>query len=122
MKTNHTPGPWKLKREHSAIFILGDNEPWPSAGHVARVDARRSGAKRGMAVAMHMSETDEANACLIAAAPELLAALEAVEKYPDGSLLYGWVNHQGIGKAEYDRRCEVVETVRAAIAKAKEAA
>ena len=75
--TQHTPGPWKTKREHSAIFVLGDNEPWPSAGHVARVDARRSGAKRGMAVAMHMSETDEANARLIAAAPEMYAALEA---------------------------------------------
>jgi hypothetical protein len=49
---------------------------------------------------------------------ELLAALEAVERYPDGSLLYGWVNQRGIGKPEYDRRCEVVEKVRNAIARA----
>jgi hypothetical protein len=45
----------------------------------------------------------------------LREALEAVEGYPDGSILYGWVNQQGIGRPEYDRRCEVVEMVRAAL-------
>ena len=79
MKAKHTPGPWKLeipphmngKRkktpfEHGREFII-----WTTEGHrVGLVDGPSNA---------DMEEKFMANALLIAAAPDLLAALEEAE-------------------------------------------
>lgn len=76
----HTPGPWRtFEAAPEKIEILCDNRlapiQKPSAGiRVAEIRAKRIG--RGGR--FHQTPVDEANARLIAAAPELLAALEAV--------------------------------------------
>ena len=75
-KNEHTPGPWK----------------YSDAYHESQVDIREAGGKR-IAVAVcdfpRTPATMEANAHLIAAAPELLAALEeVVELLRDGYLLF----------------------------------
>ncbi len=63
----HTPGPWKVGRDHDGSLKVG------SGLDVAYVLGQGSGA--------------EANARLIAAAPELLEALERVAKDADESLM-----------------------------------
>lgn len=70
MKTNHTPGPWivhKWRREHKTA--KGENQPrfqWA----VATVDGSP----------IDTITKNEANAYLIAAAPEMLVALELAER------------------------------------------
>lgn len=65
---SHTPGPWTLDQSDLGIVIDAEGDPIQTAGS-------------GNVV----SEEGYANACLIAAAPDLLAACElALEK--DGDL------------------------------------
>ena len=62
MSTKHTPGPWELvSRGWNGQFIYGIDERAKGRRFIAEVDLNYDGA--------------EANARLIAAAPELLAAL-----------------------------------------------
>jgi len=63
MKTNHTPGPWKVETYVTASYILPKDVN--SNDHIATVTN---------------TEHRLANAELIAAAPELLAALEGLMK------------------------------------------
>jgi len=68
-KTKHTPGPWgvgSMKTNRDPIAITNDD------GRVCLVDGDTDGFDR--------SAEQEANARLIAAAPELLAALQWVER------------------------------------------
>jgi len=72
--TQHTPGPWEAS-QYSQWAISSDN------GHIAKV--------YGADGTHQTPEQARANAHLIAAAPELLAALEAAkaymeDPYPDG--------------------------------------
>lgn len=62
METNHTPGPWRYIPDFSAVTIIRNHE-LKAVADFGKVD---------------LPET-EANARLIAAAPELLAALEDAE-------------------------------------------
>lgn len=88
-KTKHTPGPWKLKRSGT----ISDNN-----GELV--------ATTGYRVAVY-SEEDDANARLIAAAPELLSAGE-------------WMLALIDGKEQMPKPGdEVAEALRAAIAKAR---
>jgi hypothetical protein len=64
METKHTPGPWSLKRENGRFAIIPD-----CRSPIALAYTAFNGLPQ---------EKDEANARLIAAAPDLLAALEAV--------------------------------------------
>ena len=60
----HTPGPWRFAKARTHIHIggpVGD----PSCGYVCRLQSR---------------EIDEANARLIAAAPDMLSALIEMQK------------------------------------------
>ena len=61
MKTNHTPGPWTLGNKR------------PMKPHMIR-----GGGEDIAYTIMNQAGEQEANATLIAAAPELLAAVEAV--------------------------------------------
>jgi hypothetical protein len=73
MSTKHTPGPWFVGYgTHScAVYMKPVSEGWLVRDQIARFD--RDGNGEG-----------EANAKLIAAAPELLAALKQWADNPDG--------------------------------------
>lgn len=86
----HTPGPWTLVGSPSCYEILGEGKGW--GGVLARC-----------VTAQHGVEQEEANARLIAAAPELLAALD-----------YMLANAEAQGWSEF-----MCGQARAAIAKAR---
>ena len=75
--TKHTPGPWRVVRDGAgALSIASDSvqpDPVTQARYlfVARVERTRSGNPL-----WRQDEESEPNAALIAAAPDLLAALE----------------------------------------------
>lgn len=84
----HTPGPWRVEFRLNRLMV-------------------RAGEADVVAVAMPDEQDSKANARLIAAAPDLLAALEMfVDQY------------QGSGQDERELRPEMI-AARAAIAKAK---
>lgn len=105
MEAHHTEGPWKFY-----------TQPQPNGCPIV-------GTHRGLMIAMlaHsvkeplQAETALANARLIAAAPELLEALQAVlRSFPTDSDMRaaGWE------QAEIDLACRDYEAARAAVAKA----
>ena len=69
MSAKHTPGPWRLY-QGPLLYVEADNHVGPIAELRSRLDYGR----------MHplVAETRDANARLIAAAPELLEALKAM--------------------------------------------
>jgi len=93
-KAKHTPGPWIIRHEQGS--------PWPtlhgkgSSGWIAQVP---------------MSLPNQANARLIAAAPDLLAVLEGLVNSVDE---YGLRDHAGATITEKE-----TATAHAAIAKAR---
>lgn len=112
-ETKHTPGPWEV-----ALHNDGRDE-----GYI-RTGARYDGAMHPPAVARvckrgigRFAEV-QANARLIAAAPELLVALRATLP-----LLVQLGDHIGngpvTGPGSLGIRCDVIEAARAAIAKAE---
>lgn len=95
METKHTPGPWAVRpqpfREGFKFAVCGEDF-WPAA---IFSDGRNN------------AGTAEANACLIAAAPELLEALRVVRealhecrRYVDISDDNGFAAYIAGGKAE----------------------
>jgi hypothetical protein len=101
-KAKHTPGPWKVVRDGNPL----------SAGIVAVIEH----SERFLAVEEdHFGrpwcapDTWEANARLIAAAPDLLEACRAVM----------WWNERVGGFSEPEDERDVLEPLRAAIAKAE---
>ncbi len=92
----HTPGPWKrsTKGRGNDIFTKSTFRVGPIATTFARNDSREQ----------------EANACLIAAAPELLEALKLLQDAWDVMMEYG---------TEPDEGLEIFEAADAAIAKAE---
>lgn len=92
MTTKHTPGPWSTIKYIRTTLVCDANGNWIAAIKPVR--------KFGIA------GDDAANARLIAAAPELLAALDAFTQWND--------RDQGEGKLE-----DALNKARAAIAKAK---
>ena len=97
--TKHTPGPWEL-------HAMDDQCMWSLRirdGNGATIVAIKS--------RKPFSDADRANAHLMAAAPEMLAALHLVDKY------LAWLNGTAVGcTARYDT---VALAVRQAIAKAE---
>lgn len=96
MTTQHTPGPWWF-------HLLAGNHDYAiyceATGHDIAL----------------VRDANEANARLIAAAPELLAAAEAL------SDSIGKTMHKPIGQKAFEAGCvpwQIVEDLRAAIAKA----
>mgnify|MGYP001558852063 FL=1 len=105
MSTKHTPGPWKYQKPR---------------GHQHAIDRKYevvapiNGGGESVIVGEHTGVDclNEANARLIAAAPDLLAALQAIEdslQTSDGA--FDWINSKETVAAFADAR--------AAIAKAK---
>jgi hypothetical protein len=107
----HTPGPWSVKpsshRQEFAAFVM--------AG-VRGIAAVENNENRGSTGA-----EDEANAHLIAAAPELLAALIALEKAHTDLMAdrgCGEVYPSCVSEERFEEIIHCGETARAAIAKA----
>jgi hypothetical protein len=109
----HTPGPWYAYRaadqgrpDEAPIFVVG-----PSEFHtVAKV---RAGNTDG-----DLPKQTEANALLIAAAPELLAALKSFLEPYDGYSYKELQRRVAIGVMDYVTMRRIM-TARAAIAKAE---
>lgn len=92
----HTPGPWR-KSSHDSLK------------GVFHIDAGPMGYERKTVAIINAEKQSEANARLIAAAPDLLAALEAFEQGPpDGDNTDGWFAQYALN----------LEAARAAIARA----
>lgn len=105
----HTPGPWHVRDLHPGrcTFNIGTNPNDPYEGEVAVVF--RAG--------RHVQTHHEANARLIAAAPDLLASLKEMGDWIAGGL-------QASGDAWPDERClkhteEIAARARAAVDKAE---
>ena len=100
MKAKHTPGPWQSKMNIASAAIY-----CPLGGLIARLPVEHEGSRNGAA---H-------NARLIAAAPELLEALQAVlRSFPTDRDM----RDAGWERAEIDLACRDYEAARAAISKA----
>lgn len=118
MAAKHTPGPW-IVRESPKPNIEGP-ELRLSIKHTS---PGRDGAEFCEIVAGHVTaEADaiaRANARLIAAAPDLLAALESLVKWMDDSGLSS-TTPGGVGQFHYEgTEYSVVTDARTAITKAK---
>jgi hypothetical protein len=78
-QTKWTPGPWTISRDRY--------NPLQHSENAVSIDAETHFGLAGVWVRMEDEATDDptmvANAHLIAAAPDLYAALEAIVKYPD---------------------------------------
>lgn len=101
MRAKRTPGPWarniKPATKYPTIYA-GRNT------HVATVDTRRP------------AKEVEANIDLIAAAPDLLAALHLID---ESAVLHRWANDAANDDAEWERRSALVEAMSNAMAKAE---
>lgn len=101
--SKHTPGPWTLgSTRNQGRYISG--EGWAELAHVVTVLSYGNGSLR-------KDHTGEANARLIAAAPELLAVLEALANTADNAL-------EDAAGYRHALRMSIT-TARAAIAKAR---
>ena len=100
----HTPGPWKTQTHIS----------------LDRLEIRDADGRRIAACAMDFpmsAKTHDANAHLIAAAPELLAALEEAKQFIQNGIEYGYINIPE--KQDHDSATETPGKIEAAISKAK---
>lgn len=89
MKNKHTPGPWNINYLRNGANILATD----GHGAIAKVNVRYS--KTNNLIEF------EANACLIAAAPELLEALkEALNEKNMSQMPYRIKAYKAIAKAE----------------------
>ena len=105
-ETKHTPGPWALSRD------VGDGEVCTvygcTGGHIYIVGNREY---LGREIEDLSAEAD-ANARLIAAAPDLLTACKAALKYIPGSEVHSW-------PPGFALKDDSLKLLRAAIAKAE---
>lgn len=75
MSAAHTPGPWKVVMQYGVWHVREDPLNWDGRGyqHVASLPTEKKGS--------HYGEMFSANARLIAAAPELLEALQFIREH-----------------------------------------
>ena len=103
METTHTPGPW--------CFVEGDyatDQPYIGVpGKVICDIGQRAEDDEGQPLQYEQHPQDTANARLIASAPDLLAACEAIMPHLDSDLL------------AHEPWLSEIEAMRAAIAKAQ---
>lgn len=101
MKAKHTPGPWQLAEKYNCCDVRAVDGPYVASSNAS---------------AAIRWDVKEANARLIAAAPELLEALNALldaDLYADGEGVC-FIKH-----ADTDSGERAVKMARAAIAKAE---
>ena len=110
MNAKHTPGPWHHGRLAVGTELVSHPDAW-------RPDVRDS--SKRVVCKCSSREESAANACLIAAAPELLAALENLVQADDAHAQAGL---NGNTSAQLEATMMLVKAkklARAAIAKAK---
>lgn len=110
MKTHHTTGPWQIFADDGTPFVYGSHSIITPMGFGETPDAPY----RTELIALPYSCGDgshEANAFLIAAAPDLLAACESIVSERDSAALADDPAYLMIDRA--------ISKARAAIAKAK---
>lgn len=84
MRTKHTPGPWEAVRYESEVRESIDGESW-NGYHIKQPDS-------GLCDVAYVDDVDfgpeiaEANARLIAAAPEMLAALKYIARFSNAAI------------------------------------
>ena len=76
MTTRHTPGPWEIDYTPIQIRIEGDTSGWSTCTLPGTV--RRAEHQPHSTVALLPGHSEEADARLIAAAPNMLACLKAI--------------------------------------------
>jgi len=108
MKTTHTPGPWNVTRYGLQVYDKGANL-------IAKVETLACIGGTDDAAAQRASDQEQANARLIAAAPDLLAALEELLACPQPGRVQSPLERTKANKLHQD----VCHRARAAIAKAK---
>ena len=97
-QSKHTPGPWRTIASTNKTMRTVVGPDFPGQGYIANVNLCRTN---------NAQDVDgEANARLIAAAPELLEALKAVQKW-------SWSQHWTI------RECNEMKVIDAALAQAE---
>lgn len=104
MSTTHTPGPWEIYRP--------DGRPRNLYGY----DIREAGSKLFVATAAsscsYRAEPEcKANADLIAAAPDLLAALERALGYLADLNGCDWISGDGPGERDMRQRAKALQSV-----------
>ena len=99
-RANTTPGPWRVEADEEGVYVL----------------MGASGVQDGYLTiyASPNPEQRKADAHLIAAVPELLAACKEAYAFLDGNI--GGV---GVSAQEFQRRLDLSSHLRAAIAKAE---
>ena len=111
MADTHTPGPWHTETRHTVTAICckpGRTGEWPDICYQERNGHPEHGSITGR---MRTSGELAANARLIAAAPDLLAACRlAMEFFANGTPVHvGSVAHQAIASAVARANGEPVE-------------
>ena len=110
----HTPGPWIVDLRTGCFAILKQTDKRTclcGANDDAIVFQNGRGKESSPGAYRYLTDEQEANARLIAAAPELLAALEAAREFIIDGMAMGFV-----GMPEDENILEVIES---AIRKAK---
>jgi len=102
-KAKHTPRPWVVDEQGEKHF-LETNHWWHVHGPIMRI-----------ACIEGMGEEYKANAHLIAASPDMFAALEKIEEW----LMNGWSENGLKGEAVHHLFREAVELSRAARSQAR---
>lgn len=103
----HTPGPWVADLETYPIMVRSQSETWPLVDELGNEEGRTG-------VFIANTGDNKANARLIAAAPDLLEALDNLARYADTCELFLKETHPGKAAALRER----VSSARAVIAKA----
>ena len=83
MNAKHTPGPWWIAPKKSPYIATSDNPTvlsWLQSSGRDKFYALSVGTALGSVAIIPLDESNEANARLVAAAPELLEALRVAEK------------------------------------------
>ena len=109
----HTPGPWAVARKRGPLHGIGATDPLAIKDSTGEYVATLGGGS------VHFANAD-ANARLIAAAPDLLAALKAALPYLEHSVKF--YRYQQAGHEFWPNREEAegnITEARAAIAKAE---
>lgn len=108
-EAKHTPAPWRVQSDKNTTRVIGDN------GSLCGLHKTARNHIKGVSICPIELK---ANACLIAAAPELLEALEVVEAQIE-SFYTATITNAKSRDENTELKSAALDNVRAAIAKAR---